>query len=272
MTNTSWYETGYSGADREIEKRELGTGPNRWWLSAGSQKQGIFVDDDPFACDEHQWRNPGSKFPLFATCLSKVAADGVCPACGGKGVDRAAYTGHLTIVDVAGWKDKDGNVRDQFELKEFCPKTTVMNKLKLKKAARGSLVGQVWTVTRATKDTASTGDDFEHVREANMEKLYTVVTFRGKNVSELITKANGHGEEAAKVRKYLAHNFQIPVDGEIPAKIPVFNYMKLHEPMNAADMRKAIANAVSMGGFGNSGNSNSGGSAGPGSADETVPF
>lgn len=271
-TTTSWYESGYSGADREQEKRDLGTGPKRWWMGAGTTKQGVLIDDSPVCCQEHQWKVADSKFPLWATCLNGTAPDVVCTACGARGVEKPAYTGHLTIVDVTGYTTKDGK-EVKFELVEFCPKLKAMNKLKLKKAAKGSLVGQLWNITRADKDTPSTGDDFDHVREAKMDELYKVVTYRGKNVSELITKANGHGDEAAKMRRFLAYNFQIPSEGEIPARIPAFNYMKLHEPMSAADLRRAVAGAVGFnsGGFGGgSGGGSPGG--GPGTADDTVPF
>src|SRR5580698_10302046 len=99
MENKSWYEHGYEGADREREKRELGTGPKRWRLTAGSAKQGIFIDDSPFSCHEHQWKVADSKFPMFGTCISQISTE-VCPGCANKAVQKGEYVGHLTIVDV----------------------------------------------------------------------------------------------------------------------------------------------------------------------------
>jgi hypothetical protein len=268
--NSSWYEHGYEGADREREKRELGTGPKRWWLTAGTSKQVVFIDDNPFSCHEHQWKTNDSKFPNFGTCIAQISQE-ICPACASKAVQKAEYTGHLTAVDIDGYVNKDGK-EIKFELVEFCPKTKAMNKLKLKKQAKGSLIGQVCVVTRADKDSPNTGDDFEFKRDAKMAELYKVVTFRGKNLSEMITKANGHGDEAAKMRKFLMHHFQIPGDGPIPEEIPAFNYVKLHEPMEPAEFRKQVAGAVPYAGsnYGRGGNNT--GSTGEATSDGDVPF
>lgn len=274
MSNgTSWYEQGYEGAEREKEKRELGSGPKRWWMTVGSTKRGVFIDDVPACFNEHQWKTGDSKFPVFGTCIAQICADG-CPACASRAVQRSEYTGHLTMVDIDGYTTKDGK-EVKYELIEFCPKTKVMNKLKLKKQTKGSLLDQLWSITRTDKDSPNTGDDFDSLKAADLSKLYKVVTYRGKNISELIEKANGHGEEAVKVRRFMAHNFQIPESGAIPEAIPAFNYMKLHEPMSAADLRKTTASAVAYAGStfgsGNKGGSGAAGS-GEGKADDDVPF
>jgi hypothetical protein len=268
-SNASWYESGFTGADKEQEKRELGGGPKHWWMPAATTRQGVLVDDNPFCCQEHQWKTGDSKFPSFGTCISNIVQE-QCPACASRAVQKAEYTGHLTIIDITGYKTKDKEVR--YELIEFCPKIKVLNKLKLKKTQRGSLVGLLLDISRTDKDAPNTGDDIDVVREAKMTELYKVVSYRGKNLAELIAKANTHGDEAVRVRKFLAHNFQIPTEGEIPEVIPAFNYQKLHQPMEVADFKRAIANAVSYagGGFGSGGSG--GGTPSPGSADETVPF
>ena len=267
----SWFETGYGGAEREQEKRDLGGQPNRWWMAPGSQKQLVFIDDTPACFDEHQWRTPDSKFPSFGTCTAKISQE-PCVGCSTKGVQKADYTGHLTIVDITGYKTKK-NEEVKYILMEMGPKLKAMNKLKFKKQSKGSLIGQLYTVTRTDENAPSTGDDFDFVRDADMKKLYEVVMYRGKLLSELIEKANGTSDESRKMRRYLAHHFQIPAEGEIPAEIPVFNYQSLHAPMEAAEFRRAVAGAV---GFGGGGNSSGGGPKGSGSgsaeSDETVPF
>ncbi len=270
MTTQSWFESGYAAADREQEKRDLGGAPKRWWMRARDTKQLVFVDDNPACFDEHSWRTHGSKFPMFGTCLAKILQGGEpCPACAHKGVGRADLTGHLTIIDISGYVTKEGK-EVKFELVELCPKLRVLNKLKSKKVTKGSLCGQLYSVSRADENAPNTGDDFDHIREANMEALYKAVTYRGKNLSEMIGIANAPGEQAVKVRRYLAHHFQIPDDGLIPEVIPAFNYMKIHEPMDVADFRSAIAGAV---GFGTgSGNGAAGTGGGSTTADETVPF
>ncbi len=273
MAITPWYESGYAGADREQEKRDLGGGPKRWWMPAATSKQIVFVDDSPVCFDEHSWRVEGSKFPLFATCTAKVHVD-PCPGCSTKGVSKFDYTGHLTIVDITGYTSGKGTPKEKhvaFELVEFAPKLKAMNKLKIKKQNKGSLVGQLYTISRADENGPSTGDDFDHIREADMDKLYKAVTYRGKNVSEIITLANGTGEQAAKVRKFLVHQFQVPEDGLIPEQIPTFNYASVHAPMDIPDFRRAVSGAVGYAAKG--GSSYGSGSAGTGAADsDDIPF
>lgn len=271
MTQKSWYETGYNGADREQEKRDLGGQPKRWWLAAGTQKQCVFIDDSPVCFDEHQWKLQDSKFPVFGTCVAKIHTDPCC-GCTTKGVQKAEYTGHLTIVDITGYKTREGK-EVKYELIEMGPKLKAMNKLKFKKQSKGSLIGQLCTVTRTDENAPNTGDDFEFVREADMAKLYEVVTYRGKLISELIEKANGTSDESKKMRRYLSHHFQLPETGDIPLEIPVFNYQSLHAPMEPAEFRRAVAGAVGYGG-GGFGSRDSGGNSGSGSAssDDTVPF
>ena len=269
MATQNWFESGYTGADREQEKRDLGGGPKRWWMAAATTKQVVFIDDEPICFDEHSWKVEGSKFPSSATCISKICQDG-CPACNSKPVGKPDYMGHLTIVDCTGYTTRDGK-EVKFELVEFCPKLKAMNKLNLKKKNKGSLIGQLYSITRADADSPNTGDDFDHQRAAELDKLYKVVTYRGKNLSEMITTANGTGEAAQKMRKFLVHQFQVPETGAIPEEIPAFNYMKLHEPLEPADLRRQIVGAVSFGSKFSSGSGSTSGGSG-GSSSDDVPF
>lgn len=274
MSNSgkNWFETGYGGADREQEKRDIGGKPNRWWMAPGTQKQLVFVDDTPVCFDEHQWRTPDSKFPSFAACTAKISQE-PCVGCTSKGVQKADYSGHLTIVDITGYKNKKGE-EVKYQLVEMAPKLKAMNKLKFKKASKGTMMGQLYTVTRTDENAPSTGDDFDFIRDSDMSKLIGVVTYRGKNLQEMIEKANGTNEDAKKMRKYLAHHFQIPAEGEIAMEIPAFNYQSLHAPMDPADFRRAVAGAVGFGDRNNSGSGGGGGKTGGGSgeADDSVPF
>lgn len=266
--STSWFESGYAGAEREAEKRELGNAPSRFWLKPKANRQVVFVDDAPFCFWEHQWKNENDR-PEWTTCTIKIHNE--CPSCGAKGVQKAEYSGHLTAIDITGYKARDGNER-KYELIEFCPKTVVMNKLKAKKDRKGSLIGVLCTVDRTNEHAPNTGDDFEFDRDVKMEELYKVVTYKGKKICELIEAANGSGQDAVRARKYLCHNFQVPEKGEIPARIPPFNYAKIHAPLEPAAMRQAIAGAQgyanNSGGLSGGGKSASGGA----KADEEVPF
>lgn len=267
---TNWWETGYSGAEREAEKRELGGGPTRFWLKPKGERQLVFVDDSPFCFYEHPFKNENDRHD-WVTCTAKV--HGECAACSAKGVGKAEYTGHLTAIDITGYVDRN-KVEHKYELVEFCPKTKVMNKLKVKKERKGSLIGQLCGITRSDEHAPNTGDDFDFDREVKMEELYKLVTYRGKKLCDLIDAANAPGADGAKTRKYLMHHFQVPADGEIPARIPPFNYKELHAPLEPAILRQAIAGAQGQkDGFGAPASS-----AGPapgkaGShADEDIPF
>lgn len=266
----SWFDQGYAGAQEEQAKRDLGYPPNRLWLKAGANKEVIFVDDSPFCIREHSWKGSDDKYHQ-ATCIAKLSPDG-CPGCGAKGVNGPDYIGFLTVVDVSGYTARDGEQKGKFELMLLAPKTQVMNKLRSRKENRGSLVGMLYNLSRTSAEAASTGDDIEFIREAKMDGLYAVVTFKGKNLSEIIEKANGQGTDAVKARKFLGHYFQIPEEGEIPAKIPTFNYESILEPLEPGEFRGVIAGAQAMPGRGNSKTKPGSGSSGGGGLADDVPF
>jgi hypothetical protein len=236
----SWYETGYDGAKEEAERRALGYPPDRLWQKPGSVREIVFVGDDPFCIREHQWRDSNDAWH-YATCTAKIFDSG-CGACGQTGVSRSDYVGHYTIIDLTGYTTEKGENKNRLIL--LPAKTKVLNKFKMKKENLGSLLGQIWNLTRADKDSPNTGDDLDHVREIkSMEGLLGVVTYKGKNLKEMLEKANGSGSDAEKTRKYLAHHFQIPESGPIPMKIPQFNYPVLMAPIETGELRGLVADA-----------------------------
>lgn len=265
-TGKSWFETGYSGAEKEQERRELGAAPNRFWLKAGQSKEIVLIDDSPFCYWEHAWRIGDDKNYHFATCISKIHPEG-CPGDSAKGVQKAEYIGQLTIIDVTGYVSKKDDKEHKYQLTLLSPKTKVLNKLKAKKEAKGSLTGLLWQVLRTDDNSPNTGDDFEVKREiADMSKVFEVVSYKGKLLKDLINEANGSGPTAMRVRRYLCHHFQVPETGEIPAVIPAFNYANLFAPMDPKDMKAAMSGAR---GFQASGSSGSGGG---GTQTDDVPF
>jgi len=258
----SWYETGYEGAEKEGEKKALGYPPDRLWQRAGSSKEIIFIGDDPFCIREHQWRDTSDHWH-YATCTSKIH-DAGCGACGAPGVGRSDYVGHYTIVDVTGYTTKEG-VENKNRLILLPAKTKVLNKFKMKKENRGSLLGQLWTLARADANAPNTGDDLDHVREIKLEALLGAVTYKGKPLKEMIERANGNGGDAEKTRKYLAYHFQIPAEGPIPMKVPQFNYPELMAPLDYGVLKSMVADAAPFNKDGVGGKSKS-------TADDDVPF
>lgn len=263
-TQPSWYETGYEGAEKEQEKKNLGYPPDRWWMKPGETKEMVFIDDTPFCIREHSWRDTNDRWH-HVTCIAKISEEG-CPADGATGVQRADYTGHYTIVDITGYVARDGK-EHKHRLVLLPAKTKVLNRFKIKKENRGSLLGQLFTLSRADGNSPNTGDDLDHVREIKMDGLYSVVTYKGKKIKDLIDKANGDGSDAERTRKYLAHHFQIPEEGSIPGKIPVFNYAVQCAPKEPSVLREMVADAKP---FKDSGSST--GSTGSSSSDDDVPF
>ena len=266
MAQASWYETGYEGADREAERKALGYPPDRWWLKAGDSKELVYADDDPSCIKVHSFRDTNDRW-FHETCIAKISEAG-CPACGAKGVGRADYTGHYTIIDITGYTAKDGT-EHKYRLMLLPAKTKFLGKLKKKKETKGSLLGQLWTLTRADSNAPNTGDDLDHVREINVEGLFPLITYKGKNLKDMIERANAGGAEGDKTRKYLSHHFRLPEGDEpIPLRLPVFNYPALMAPKEPSKIRELIADAKP---FNQQGGSNSNSSKTGSSADE-VPF
>ena len=261
---SSWYETGFEGAEDEAAKQAMGWPPDRWWMREGETKEIVFIDDNPFCCHVHSWMTHEKKW-FHETCLSKISDDG-CPADGAKGVGRADYTGHLTVIDVTGYTNDEGK-EFKYQLKAFPGKTKVLNKLKKKKENKGSLLGQLWTLTRADKNTPNTGDDLDHVREIDAAKLLKYVTYKGKSLKDMIEKANGNGSDAVRTREFMAHHFQIPEEGEIPLAIPLLNYPNLYAPKDANTLRAMVANAKPFNSGGGSGSGTSSSSSTSGEVD-----
>jgi len=257
----SWYETGYEGAEKEQERRAMGYPPDRFWLKPGTSKEIVFVGDDPFCINEHSWRDSEGNWHQ-ATCTAKINDNG-CGGCGQPGVSRPDYTGHYTIVDITGYTTQKGENKNRLIL--LPAKTKVINKFKFKKENRGSLLGQLWNITRADENAPNTGDDLDHVRELkSMEGLLSVVQYKGKSLKEMIEKANGSGSEAEKTRKYLAHHFQIPDSGPIPMKIPQFNFPVLCAPLEFGTLRALVADAQPF--------KKQGGASETSKSDDEVPF
>lgn len=262
MGQASWYETGYDGAEEEAAKKAMGYPPDRLWQPSGSSKEIAFINDNPFCIREHQWRDSNDNWH-HGTCIAKIDDRG-CPGCAQNGVSRPDYVGHYTVVDISGYQKRDGEwVKHRLIL--LPAKTKVLNKFRMKKENRGSLLGQMWNLARSDSNSPNTGDDLDHIREIDLNGLYTVVTYKGKSLKDMIDKANGSGQEAEKTRAYLAHHFQIPEEGPIPEKIPQFNFPTLMAPMDFGTFKSRCSDAVPFKGKGSSSSSSS-------AADDDVPF
>ena len=270
----SWMKTGYEA----LEESKSDFAPDRFWVPVGQSREIVFVDSIPAVFKEHNAKMNGS-WKNWLTCASMMASDNeLAPCCSivGEPYQVAMYT----IIDCTKWVDKKGNSR-QYEIKVLPAKYKTAAKLKRKHvdfvnnqdipAEQRSLSGKLFRVIRDTDKDPSVGNDFEKVRDVDVSKLFDLVTFRGKKLSDLILQAAND----QRVYETLHNSFGYTKDndGNLPRRLVPFNYEKLYEPKSAKDIKLLLRGFKPEDReerFGSRGGSSSGGSTG--SADETVPF
>jgi hypothetical protein len=227
----SWYEQGFDGVDQEQRRLEEMQGPGRIWIPAGVSKDLVFIDDDPMCLHEHNPKMNGSYRNWF-TCLQGVSDEVVC--CQVLGPNSRYYCGYVTVVDCTEWKDKKGNSH-QFEMRLLQLKLKSLKKLRRKKEDKGALVGTMWRFTREDDSAPICGDDWEHLRDSDMGKMFSYVTYRGKKLTQLWDEAEANAEAMAKLRR----TFQIEpgADGKLPRIVPSFNYFEVLKPKTPKELR-----------------------------------
>lgn len=260
----SWFDTGYQGIKKEEDRLAQQYGPDRFWVKAGEKKLFVFVDDEPFGIHEHNPRINGD-FKNWTTCLQGVYEDVAC--CALFGAQSRYYVGYYTVIDLSEWQDKKGN-KHQYEIKYLPAKLKTLKKFQRKKGERGSLVGAIYSSVREDAKSPNVGDEFEFQREADMGKLFAVVNYKGKKLTERFTEAESNSEKLERLRR----EFEITVDaeGKIVPKIPHFNYMELLKPRTAKELRETFTGVKIEQGWGDGGGAAP--AAGGAKADEEVPF
>ena len=232
----SWYQKGYSGIPKEQQRLEEMQGPQRFYVPAEKQKEFVFVDDDPFCLYEHNPKINGS-FRNWITCLQGASDDAVC--CKILGPNTRYYCGYYTIVDCSKWKDQKGN-EHQFEMRLIQAKMRTLKKFERKKTDKGTLVGCLYRATRDDDKAPSCGDDFDFVKEADMEKLFEVTCYRGEKLSALWAEA----EQKPEAMERIVRTFQIePENGKLPKIVPAFNYFNVLKPKNPKELKLELAAA-----------------------------
>jgi hypothetical protein len=266
----SFMSVGYD--QLEDNKREFL--PDRFWIPTGQSREIVFIDSLPAVFKEHNAKLNGS-WKNWLTCAAPYMSDGdLAPCCSiiGEPYQVAMYT----IIDCSSWTDKKGNSR-QYEIKVLPAKYKTAMKLKRKNGdlqpEGKSLSGRLYKVVRETDKSPSVGDEYEYVRDVDVSKLFSLVTFRGKKLADLISQAHTD----PKVFETLHHNFNYTkdVDGNIPRRLQPFNYAAIYEPKQPKDLRLLLRNFKpedrqdSRFGGGHGGGGSSSNDSG---ADETVPF
>jgi hypothetical protein len=227
----SWYEQGFDGVDQEQRRLEEMQGPGRIWIPPGAAKELVIIDDEPVCLHEHNPKMNGSYRNWF-TCLQGVSDEVVC--CQVLGPQSRYYCGYLTVVDCTEWVDGKGN-KHQFEMRLLQLKLKSLKKLRRKKEDKGALVGTMWKFLREDDSSPICGDDWSHMRDVDVAKMFSYVTYRGKKLSQLWDDAESNAEAMAKIKR----TFQIDSgeDGKLPRIVPAFNYFQVLQPKAPKDLR-----------------------------------
>lgn len=259
----SWYSSGYNGLQQEEQRQLQSQRPDHFWMPAGGKKQFVFVDDQPVTIYEHNPKIDGD-FKNWTTCLQGCYDDVAC--CTLMGSDTRYFVGYYTVIDLSEYVDKKGN-KHQYGIKLLPAKSKTLKKFQRKQSEKGSLVGAIYQAVREDTKSPNVGDEFEFQRQADLEKLFPLVNYRGKKLSEMFTLA---AQDASAMTR-LKHTFELKTDdaGALLPVIPKFNYGTLLYPRDSKDIRSWLAGKSidKDSGFGQTG-----GGAKGGSADESIPF
>jgi len=230
-----WYEQGFDGINEEERRLDEAQGPHRLWMPGGGSKDVVWVDDEPVCIHEHNPKMNGT-YRNWMTCLQGVYDEVVC--CQRLGPKSRYYVGYVTAVDCSEWKDQRGNMH-QYEMRLVPMKLRSLKKFRRKKDDRGSLVGTMWRLTREDDNAANIGDDWDFVRDANMDKMFDFVCYRGSKLSELWEAAENDPEAMARLQR--AFQIKPNEDGTLPRVIPPFNYFETLKPKPPKELRLLLS-------------------------------
>jgi hypothetical protein len=245
----SWFQKGYGGVKGEEDRIATKYGPQRFWMPAKETKTIVFLDDEPACIHEHNPKMGGS-WKNWSTCIRDVYPDG-----------------YYSVIDCTKWQDKKGNTY-QFEVKLYGAKLKTLKLLqtKMQEDWGGSMTGKVIKIRRTSSDDASVGNDFTLDRDADMEKLWALATYKGKKIADLYAKALEDEDERHRLSKTFA--FKKGENGVWLPEVPTFNYWEVLKPKTPSEMRTFLK----AGGVEDPNDSASPSGGGEGKADENVPF
>ena len=262
----SWFQKGYGGLKEEEERIATKYGPQHFWMPVNESKVLVFLDNEPACIHEHNPKMNGS-WKNWVTCIRDVYPDD--PACCETlGADyQRYYVGYFTVIDCTKWQDKKGNTY-QFETKLYGAKLKTLKLLQTKTQEDwgGSMAGKVIKVRRTSDKDASVGNDFTLDREADMEKLWGLATYKGKKLCEQFEEASQDEDKRHLLSKIFS--FQKGEGGVWLPKLPTFNYWEVLKPKSPSEMRTLLKS----GRVEDPANTESTSGGGDGAADENVPF
>lgn len=244
MENKSWYSTGFTSAVAADKRDFTSYAPDRVWIPAGQSRDLVFVDDAAISFDEHNAYLNGS-WKNWMTCAAPISDEGEPECCKILGRDTRYRVTMLTVVDCSKWTDKKGNTR-QYEIKVLPAKYKTAQKLDRKSselAKEGkNLIGRLYKVVRETDKSPSVGDEYEFTRDVDMNKLFELVTYKGKKLVDLYAQADDSPEAFAKLSRIFA--ISKGPDGKVVRKIAPFRYDAVFAPKMAREIRETLAGYV----------------------------
>lgn len=270
----SWYDTGYAGLKREMDRIDQTNAPNRVWLPVGGKRELVWIDDEPVCIHEHSPKMNG-EWKNWFTCGKDVYDNSVCCELFNPSGYKSYYVGFYTVIDCSEWTDAKGN-KHQYEVKLFPAKMKNIKRLEMRREQRGAFAGKLFSIMRLDEKSASTGDEFEVLRDADMAKLFPLANYKGKKLSELFAK----GTDEENISR-LKNTWKVEVvDGKVVPKLVPFNYSKILYPMAPKELRALVSGSVvdkrddDFGGGRSGGAASSAGSSTGGSTDNSgdVPF
>jgi len=261
----SWYEQGFDGINEEERRLDDQQGPHRLWMPGGTSKEVVYVDDEPVCIHEHNPKMSGN-YRNWMTCLQGVYDEVVC--CQKLGPNSRYYCGYVTVVDCSEWKDNRGNMH-QYEMRLLQFKLRSLKKFRRKKEDRGAMAGTMWRLTREDNNAPTCGDDWDFIRDVDMDKMFDFVLYRGKSLSEMWDEAEKDPEAMVRLQRI----FQIKPDenGKLPRVVPAFNYFEILQPKKPKELRLLLG-AVEPDDDDSKGYSGSSGGGGGAAGEDKVPF
>lgn len=210
MSEQSWLGgTGFGGKHIDKARSESRSQPLRFFLNKGETKKILFLDDEPQWAWEHSFRKGFTKSgkPKWRRVTCRRGMDGGCPGCSSDLI--RVYTGFLTILDLSGYKDKEGKVHKNIR-KLLTVGIDDGERFERYVKKNDGLTGWIVETTRFNKKNArAIGDEFEFIKRV---KPFEDETFF----------------------------FTSKLDGGEKKPPEVYDYTKILEPMSAEDMRDFI--------------------------------
>lgn len=195
------------------------------------------------------------------TCGKGFFDDPAC--CEILGLKTRYWVGYYTVIDCSSWEDSNKHTH-QYEICLLGARLTLAKKFKRRKEDKTSLVGCMYKASRDGEKSTGVGDDFDFVRDVDLDKLFSIAQFKGKKLKDLFAKARSNDEEMKTLRNRFAVNFD--TDGKLEDGLVPFNYTEVLKPKSPQDIRELL------GGY--RGQSSGGGSEATGqtAGQDPVPF